>query len=57
MSREFQRKFPAQTLRDVQEKRLAELIKKRLIDCDQKSKNNHWQVMIDFLVKAKLSPR
>ncbi|CAG9531089.1 unnamed protein product, partial [Cercopithifilaria johnstoni] len=52
---EFQRKFPPQTARDIREKRLAELIKQRLIDCDHKSKNNHWQNMIELLAKAKIS--
>uniref|UniRef100_A0A158Q6Y9 Uncharacterized protein n=1 Tax=Elaeophora elaphi TaxID=1147741 RepID=A0A158Q6Y9_9BILA len=54
---EFQRKFPAQTARDIREKRLAEVIKQRLIDCDHKSKNNHWQNMIELLSKIKVSPR
>ncbi|EFO16621.1 hypothetical protein LOAG_11884, partial [Loa loa] len=48
---EFQRKFPPQTARDIREKRLAEVIKERLIDCNQKSQNNHWQNMIELLAK------
>lgn len=54
---EFQRKFPAQTVRDIREKRLAEVIKQRLIDCDHKSRNNHWQNMITLLAKIKISRR
>uniref|UniRef100_A0A915PIU9 Uncharacterized protein n=1 Tax=Setaria digitata TaxID=48799 RepID=A0A915PIU9_9BILA len=43
-------------VRDVREKRLAELIKQRLIDCDYKAKNNHWQNLMELLAKAKVSP-
>ncbi|VDM11177.1 unnamed protein product [Wuchereria bancrofti] len=53
---EFQRKFPAQTARDIREKRLAEMIKRKLIDCDHKTKKNHWQNMVELLAKAKISP-
>ncbi|KAK6100981.1 hypothetical protein QQG55_2820 [Brugia pahangi] len=53
---EFQRKFPAQTARDIREKRLGEMIKRKLIDCDHKTKKNHWQNMIELLAKAKISP-
>uniref|UniRef100_A0A8R1U0W6 Uncharacterized protein n=1 Tax=Onchocerca volvulus TaxID=6282 RepID=A0A8R1U0W6_ONCVO len=52
---EFQRKFPPQTTRDIKQKRLAEIIKQRLIDCDNKSKNNLWHNVMKLLSNAKLS--
>ncbi|KAM3724139.1 Halomucin [Dirofilaria immitis] len=53
---EFQRKFPPQTTRDIKEKRLAEVIKQRLIDCDHKSKSDYWQNLIELVTKVKISP-
>ncbi|VDM97682.1 unnamed protein product [Thelazia callipaeda] len=53
---EFTRKFPMKTIRDVKEKRLAEVVKQQLSECDLKSRSNHWQILMKLLPDVKLSP-
>ncbi|VDK27419.1 unnamed protein product [Gongylonema pulchrum] len=55
VSAEFKRKFPLKTAKDVRDKHLAEVVEKRLIDCDQKSKKDYWMNLMKSLPKAKLS--
>lgn len=57
MAKLFKEKFPAYLQKGGKDAALSELVEKRLIECDEKSRTGHWEKVDGLLSKIQLSKR